>query len=272
MTNIARKRFRNKNLLIGIVVVFISIVISYLINSDLLSQIVYCIKNSQKGDLLKDIRVQAEMAGCWEIAMMNGMEYLYYFFPIFPIFTVLPFYAEINSYYKFGGNRFNYRRKEIIKGIFEYGIMGGLCIFIGVLIYLLLCNYFCYSVFDSVAAFSDILPADFYGKNTFGFYLIMDAVIYFVLGFLFAVMSCGALICFNNIISGIIFPLFIYLILPYVGIIFNLGNLFNFGTCISMFCNEYQSFWHCMKPCLPAIIIDLILIIVGIKNNEKIVC
>ena len=205
----------------------------------------------------------------WEFWLQDGNWYNEHIFPIYAIISALPFFLECNTFFKTGANRFLSRRKVLGKAIASYGLMGGLSISIGFLLYFLLGYYFCLPEMNSLGGFESIFHYSLYQKHPLLFLCFMDFTIYFLLGVLFALMTCGTILCFNNKLTAIIFPMFVYVVGSYIGEGFGI-RILQISSCTTVFCTNYTT-WECFVPLISLVIVDVVLLLCGIKKNEEVI-
>lgn len=264
MSQIGIKRWKNKYLLLSILFLFVLLVISFLVNGEILKVLF-----SDAYESFADKKMIIDQELCWEFLLFDGVYYLGNVFPIFAIIVVFPFWEEINSFFIMTANRLNNRRMSIAKSIVSYGTMGGLAISLGFFLFFCAGYYFCIPTLNVLSGFESIFNYQLYHDHPFLFLCFMDFSIYFLVGFLFAVMSCGVMLLTNNRITAIIFPLFVFIVGSFVGN--SLGiRLLQFSSCITVFCSDYTT-GQCFVPLITVAIIDLIIILIGIRKNEKII-
>lgn len=263
MTNIYKKRFQNKYFFLSCILIFVISIISYLVTSQFLRiLLVQKCPAESKHRLLDQLLY-------WEFWLSNGTMYNINIFPLYAIIPVIPFYTELKTIFKLGANRFKSRKQELYKSIFTYGILGGGALNLGFYLYLLLGSYLCLPQLSSLGGFESIFHYQLYHQHPFLFLTFMCFTMYFLFGFLFAIMTCGVILCFENRITAILFPMLIYVAFSYLGFGLNLRVL-QVSTCTTVFCTEYSTL-QCFVPLLSLFCTDLLFIILGVKKNEKIV-
>lgn len=271
MKSIYFKRFKNKYLFISVILLFLVLVSSFFIHSGILEILLYDYSAEYSGEMT-EYQIKKKVIDSllyWEFWLQDGVWYTENIFPIYAIITALPFLLESNTFFKVGANRFTNRRKELGKSIISYGIMGGLSISLGFLLYFLVGYYFCLPEMQSLGGFESIFHYNLYHNHPFLFLCFMDFTMYFLFGILFAVMTCGTILCFNNKLTAIILPMFVYVVGSYIGEGFGI-RIFQISSCTTVFCTN-DTTGQCFIPLISLVIIDAVLLICGVKKNEKII-
>lgn len=271
MKSIYFKRFKNKYLFISIILLFFVLAISFFIHSGILEILLYDYGAEVPGNMTEyEIKKHAiDSVLYWEFWIQDGVWYNENIFPIYAMIAALPFLLECNTFFQLGANRFTNRRKELGKSIASYGLMGGLSISLGFLLYFLIGCYFCLPEMKSLGGFESIFHYNLYQKHPFLFLCFMDFTIYFLFGILFAIMTCGAILCFNNKLTAIILPMFVYVVGSYIGEGFGI-RILQISSCTTVFCTNHTT-GQCFVPLISLVIIDTVLLICGVKKNEKII-
>lgn len=264
MTHIGRRRLMNKYFVLSAIFLFLLLVISFLINGEIIKVL---LSDSYENFAAKKIVIDDEL--CWESLLFNGIYYLLNVLPFFAIIVTLPFSEEKNTFYVYATNRLKSRRKSICKAILSYGVMGGLAVSAGFFLYFCAGAYFCIPTLDYISGFESIFNYQLYNAHPFLFLCFMDFTIYFLLGFLFAVMSCGVMLAFDNKITSVILPMFIYIVTSYLGNELNI-HILQSSSCSTAFCTDYTT-GQCFIPLIPIAVIDVILIMIGIRKNEEVI-
>lgn len=271
MRSLSFRRFKNKYLLISILALFFVLLCSFLIHGGIIEILCSDYSSDASGGLseyqLKKHAIDSVLY--WEFWILDGVWYNENIFPIYAMITALPFLLEIDTFFKLGANRFSSRRKELGKSIASYGLMGGLSISLGFLLYFLVGCYFCLPQMESLGGFESIFHYSLYREHPFLFLCFMDFTIYFLFGVLFAIMACGTILCFHNKLTAILLPMFVYVVGSYIGEGFGI-RILQISSCTTVFCTNTTT-GQCFVPLISLVIIDVLLLIFGVRKNEKIV-
>lgn len=269
MKSINFKRFRNKYLYITILLLFVLLHVSYIFENGVIYNLFF---REDYGSLTKaeGRKLFLDQIFVWEISISECQLFYRTIFPIMAVIVAIPFWEELNTYFAIAANKFSNRRRELLKSVLSYGIMGGMSIFFGFFIYFASQYYFMIPSITDLGGYLSILPENFYAYHPFITIVFILITMYFPIGFLFGVMTCGVLLCTRERITAILFPMFIYVVGSYIGEIFNLSIL-NIRLCTSVWCT-LTPFQENFIPLISVVIIDIILLVVGVKKNEKVIC
>lgn len=271
MTTIYKKRFINRYCIVSIFVLFILLILSYIVDSEMIKVLLadYSdgLTDGQSEYQVKKVIIDSELY--WEYWIKCGIWYNKEILPIYAIFSALPFFYEIRTIFKLGANRFRNRRVELKKAIISYGIMGGGCISVGLFLYFLIGCYFCKTQLNTLGGFEAIFEYNLYHNHPFLFLCFMVFTIYFLFGMLFAIMTCGSVLCFENKITAILFPMTVYIVGSYIGNGFDI-RILQVSSCVTVFNTEHTTL-ECFLPLLSLLLINIVLVGLGVKKNEKIV-
>lgn len=263
MTQIGLRRFKNKYILISAISLFLLLGISFLVCGDIIKVL---LSDAYANFAEKKIIIDEELS--WELFLFDGIYYIGNIFPIFAIITAMPFWNEKNTFYIFAANRLKNKKHSMLKAVLSYGFMGGAAISLGFFLYVCVGEYFCIPTLKSISGFESIFNYSLYFEHPFLFMCFMIFTIYFLLGVGFAVMTCGVIMLSDNRITAIVFPLFVYVVGSYIGNGLGL-NILQISSCTAVFCTENTT-GQCFIPLISVAIIDLVLILIGLKKNEEV--
>lgn len=215
----------------------------------------------------KDILLDSILT--WERYIDSAMRYVINFFPMFAVFPALHFLQERKSYYVFGASRFSNYKKDIVNAIIMYSFIGGLVISISFTIFFLSGDLFLKASIDNIGGFAMIFPDGFYAQNPCLFFLFMTWTIYFLLGFSFALLTCGLALFVDKEIYISIAILLIYIGISYLGQMFDFLPL-KISESVCAF-NTLYSTWEIFVPAISIIIFDIILVGVGVIRRGNFV-
>ena len=205
----------------------------------------------------------------WERYIDSSMRYIINFFPMFSVFPALHFLQERKSYFVLGAHRFNNYKKSIVNSIIMYSLIGGFVISISFTVFFLLGNLFLKASITNIGGFAMIFPDGFYAQNPCLFFLFMAWTIYFLIGFVLALLTCGLALFLDKEIYISIATFVIYIGLSFLGQMFDFLP-FKISESVCAF-NTLYSTVEIFVPAISILIFDIVLVGVGVFKRGKFV-
>lgn len=203
----------------------------------------------------------------WERFIDASMRYVVNIFPLFSILPVIPFCFERQTYFVFGAARFTDYCRELYYAILKYSIWGGICISAGFSIYFSVASFFMVPTINDIGGFSSILPPDFYSQHPYLFFMFLSVSIYFAVGVVFAGMACAIALYTDKEFYMLAIPILVYIGDSYLG--YTIDFLpFKISESVCAF-NTLYSTGQIFMPLLPLAIVDIFLIVLGVRKRGK---
>lgn len=203
----------------------------------------------------------------WERFIDASMRYVVNIFPLFAVLPVIPFCFERKIYFIFGAARFHNYGRELYCAILKYSIWGGICISVGFSIYFSAASLFMVPSVNDIGGFSSIFPTDFYSNHPYLFFLFLSVSIYFAVGVVFSGMACAIALYTDKEFYMLTLPILVYIGDSYLG--YTIDFLpFKISESVCAF-NTLYTTGQIFIPLLPLAIIDILLIVFGVRNRRK---
>lgn len=261
MKKINQYRLKNKYSLISIVTLLIILILSWFYNSCLMEFLF------DSRYTVEDQKILIPQILNWEIWVDASMYYMVYLFPIFAILPVLPFQDEKKLYLRQGYHRFDNYRREVIKTILQYSLIGGGVLSLGFIAYYSIGSFFLVPSIENIGGYASIFPADFYWNYPYLFFLFMAVTIYFAIGFTFSLMACGISILVDNKYLMVVIPWGIYLMDAYLLGGLGLHNYQIFASVCSF--NTILTTFESFIPVLILLVVAIGLTTIGILRKRR---
>lgn len=203
----------------------------------------------------------------WEIYIDSAFRYIVYIFPLFAVVPTIPFLRERKSYFVFGAGRFKSYNKTLIQAILVYTLEGGLCICLAFIIYFTIGSFFMTPALDNISDFASIFPEGFYSKFPYIFFIFMSMTIYFLIGCVFAGLSCAIALYTRKEFYVLFIPILIYMLEYYTYSLFRL-HLFHIPSSVIAYNSSYSTL-ETFIPLIPLAALDFLLVWIFLKRRRR---
>lgn len=203
----------------------------------------------------------------WEIYIDSAFRYIIYFFPLFAIIPTIPFLRERRSYFVFGASRFRSYNKNLIRSLLVYTLEGGFCICLAFVIYFSIGSFFMTPALVDISGFASIFPEGFYSKYPYLFFIFMSTTIYFLIGCVFAGLSCSIALFTDKEFYVMLIPILIYILQYYTYSIFKI-HLFHIPASVIAYNSPYTTLENFI-PLIPFVILNVLLVLIFLRRRKN---
>jgi hypothetical protein len=213
----------------------------------------------------------------WENLLISSMMYIIHVLPLFYILPTMTFSSELKSYFVLGAHRFKSYKKSLVAAILKHSFIAALVCSLTFILFFAINGLFVTTQHDWMTTVGSFLPDGFYEDHTLLFFAFLFGTVYFLFGFLFALISCGIMLYIERpyfIIIGITVAYYLYLFVGgyfdyFLSMIFGYQvEIFWIGSTVTAF-NTFRSISQVLIPLIPVGVITGVIIYFGIKRYAK---